>query len=70
MSRHSKNERGLMGAVIASVLAVFLVLHLIFPAVTLWPAGVVTLIVAAMIASHLGRSSRRDGETSRVCSRN
>jgi hypothetical protein len=58
MRRHDRKERGAMGVTVLAVAAIFLVLHLALPGVTLWPAFLVCLGVATVIASHLGGGHR------------
>jgi len=47
-----------MGASILAVIGIFVALHIIFPAVTLWPAAVIALAAVTMFVSH-SSSSRR-----------
>jgi len=62
MTRHEKNEKGIMGAAISIVLGIFLVLHFVFPGATLWPIALISLVAASMFASHYGRSCKaREG---------
>jgi len=63
MARHEKNERGFMGAAIVIVLGIFLALHFLFPAATLWPYALISLVLATMFASHQGRARRAVSES-------
>jgi hypothetical protein len=58
MNRHEQNNRGYMGIAIFAVVAVFTALHIMLPQVTLWPLGLVCLVVVTMIVSHIQRGSR------------
>ena len=55
MKRHENSSRGFMGIAILAVVGIFFALHLAFPGVTLWPAGLVTLAVVTMVVSHIQR---------------
>jgi len=65
MKRYTREQRGIMGVAILAVLGVFLAIHLAAPGVSLWPALLVTLVMATMIASHLQKGRHR---THRVAS--
>ncbi len=56
MRRHERQERGIMGVVILAVLGVFLAIHMMVPKVTVWPAMLIVLVAAIMIASHARRN--------------
>jgi hypothetical protein len=53
MKQHERRDRGYMGIVILAVLAIFAILHFALPGVTLWPAALVSLVVATMVVSHV-----------------
>jgi hypothetical protein len=53
MKQNERKNRGYMGVVVLAVVGVFVILHLTLPGVTLWPAALVSLVVATMIVSHL-----------------
>ena len=62
MKQHERKNRGYMGIAILAVLAVFAILHLALPGVTLWPVALVSLVIVTMVVSHVQggrRCSRR-----------
>ena len=59
MKRHERNDRGYMGIAIVAVLGVFLALHLALPAVTLWPAALVSLALVMVVVGHVHGGRKR-----------
>jgi len=55
MRHRSKSDKGSMGLAVIGVLAAALILHLIFPTLTLWPSVLVALVAVTMIVSHATR---------------
>ena len=53
MKQHERKNRGHMGVVILSVLAVFVILHFALPGVTLWAVALVSVALATMVVSHV-----------------
>ena len=58
MFKHQDRRHGAMGVAIVIVLGIMLALHLLLPEATLWPFGLIVLVVATMVAAHLKKNGR------------
>ena len=60
MRRHDHNSRGAMGGILTATLVLFFIVHLIFPAVTIWPYLPIVVLAASVIGAHAGKSRPSD----------
>jgi hypothetical protein len=58
MLKHHNRSHGAMGVAIIVVLGIMLALHLLLPEATLWPFGLIALVVVTMLAAHLHKNDR------------